>query len=79
MDWLIDDISRLDHALNLNSGSIQATGQFVMTGRKINPFGRSMTEKRQMEDEVRSCRGVIPKTDQLPSCHDHVMTKDRNV
>ena len=79
MDWLFDDICRLNHALNLNAGSIQATGQFVTTGRKINPFGRSMTKKRQMEDEVGSCRGAIPETDQLPICHDRVMTKYRNL
>ena len=79
MDWLIDDICRLNHALNLNAGSFQATGQSATTRRKTNSFGRGMTEKRQMEDEVRSCKGVIPETDQLPSCHDHIMTKDRNV
>ena len=79
MDWLIDVICRLNHALNLNAGSFQATGQSATTRRKTNSFGRGMTEKRQMEDEVLSCKGVIPETDQLPSCHDHIMTKDRNV
>ena len=73
MDWLIDDICRL------NAGNFQVTDQFAMMRRKTNSFGRGMTEKRKMEDEVRSCKGVIPETDQLPSCHDHIMTKDRNV
>ena len=79
MDWLIDDICHLNHALNLNADSFQATGQSTTTRRKTNSFGRGMTEKRQMEDEVVSYKGVIPETDQLPSCHDHIMTKDRNV
>ena len=38
-----------------------------MIRRKINPLGGGMTEMRQMEDEVRSCKGMIPETDQLPS------------
>ena len=79
MDWLIDDICRLNRALNLNAGNFQVTGQSATTRRKTNSFGRGMTEKRQMEDEVWSSKGVIPETDQLPSCHDHIMTKDRNV
>ena len=38
-----------------------------------------MTEKRQREDEVLSCKDVFLETDQLPSFHDHIMTKDQNV
>ena len=38
-----------------------------------------MTEKKQMEGEVPSCKDVIPVMDQLPSCHNHMMTKDQNV
>ena len=79
MDWLIDDIFRLNHALDLNASSFQATGQSATTRRKTNSFGGGMTEKRQREDEVPSCKDVFPETDQLPSCHDHIMTKDRNV
>ena len=67
MDWLIDDICRLNHALNLNAGSFQATGQSAMTRRKTNPFGGGMTEMRRMGDEVRSCKGMFPEMDQLPS------------
>ena len=46
---------------------------------RLTHLGRGMTEKKQMEGEVRSCKDMIPVTDQLPSCHDHVMTKDQNV
>ena len=43
--WLIDDISCLSQALNLNTGSYQATGQSAATGRKTNPFGQRYDRK----------------------------------
>ena len=46
---------------------------------RLTHLGRGMTEKKQMEGKVRSYKYVIPVTDQLPSCHDHMMTKDQNV
>ena len=46
---------------------------------RLTHLGRGMTEKKQMEGEVQSCKDMIPVTDQLPSCQDHMMTKDQNV
>ena len=65
--WLIDNICCLNHARELNAGSFKETGQFSTMRRKTNPFGKGMIETRQMEDEVRSCKGVISEADQLPS------------
>ena len=61
------NICCLNHAHELNVGSFKNTGQFATMRRKTPPFGGGMTETRQMENEVRSCKGVISEADQLPS------------
>ena len=60
-------------------GGFEEIGQSTEVHRKTDPFGGSVTETREVEDEIRSRKGASPKLISYQGTHDYIQTRYRNV
>ena len=60
------------------AGVFEEIGQSTGVQRKTDPFNGSVTETREVEDEIRSHKGVNPKLISYQGAHDCIQTRYRN-
>ena len=61
------------------AGGFEESGQSTGVQRKTDLFGGSVTETREVEDEIRSCKGASPKLISYQGAYDCIQTRYRNV
>ena len=69
----------MNDAGRLMAGGFEESGQSTGVQRKTDPFGGSVTETREVEDEIRSRKGANPKLISYQGAHDCIQTRYRNV
>ena len=61
------------------AGGFEESGQSTGVQRKTDPFGGSVTETREVEDEIQSRKGANPKLISYQVAHDCIQIRSRNV
>ena len=61
------------------AGGFEESGQSTGVQRKTDPFGGSVTETREVEDEIQSHKGANPKPISYQVAHDGISTRYGNV